>query len=48
MNPFDNVEESSEFTVVSTKKQTSPIEIYEGRAKGKNANSCKKLEFIKR
>lgn len=42
MNPFDNVEESSEFTIVSTKKQSLPIEIYEGRAKGKKMQTVVK------
>tara|TARA_B100000073_G_scaffold269565_1_gene229203 strand:- start:145 stop:468 length:324 start_codon:yes stop_codon:yes gene_type:complete len=43
MNPFDNVtEESSEFTIVSTKKQTIPIEVYEGRAKGKKMQTVVK------
>jgi translation initiation factor 1 (eIF-1/SUI1) len=43
MNPFDNVtEESSEFTIVSNKKQTIPIEINEGRAKGRKMQTVVK------
>ena len=42
MNPFDTQEESSEFTIVTSQKQLSPIEIYEGRAKGRKMQTVVK------
>ena len=42
MNPFDTQEESSEFTIVSSTKKPSLIEIYEGRAKGRKMQTVVK------